>query len=67
MDNKLLNILACPICRGNLISENSELICIIDKLAYPIRDDIPIMLVDQARQIDSEEIDRIKHDHRHRG
>ncbi len=50
MDKKLLDILACPICKGPLLykKEAAELICKGDRLAYPIRDDIPVMLVDEA-------------------
>ncbi len=57
MDKKLLDILACPVCKGPLIykKENKELICKVDRLAYPIRDDIPVMLEDEARQIGAEE------------
>jgi len=53
MDNKLLDILACPICKGklNYDKENSELICEKDKLAFPIRDDIPVMLEAEARSL----------------
>jgi uncharacterized protein len=53
MDQKLLDILACPICKGKLIynKEEAELVCRFDKLAYPIRDNIPIMLPDEARKI----------------
>ncbi|MDU0809862.1 MAG: Trm112 family protein [Burkholderia sp.] len=53
MHEHLLEILVCPICKGP-ISYNStmkELTCNTDKLAYPIRDGIPVMLVDEARQI----------------
>jgi uncharacterized protein YbaR (Trm112 family) len=55
MDKKLLDILACPICKGLLQYDkaNNELICKIDKLAYPIRDDIPVMLEEEARKISS--------------
>jgi len=59
MDKKLLDILVCPICKGSLIyrKESQELICKRDRLAYPIRDDIPVMLEDEARRIpDAEEI-----------
>ena len=54
MDNKLLDILACPICKGelNYDKENSELICAKDKLAFPIRDDIPVMLESEARVLE---------------
>lgn len=57
MDKKLLDILACPICKGELKydKENNELICAKDKLAYPIRDDIPVMLEDEARTLEPEE------------
>ena len=57
MDNKLLDILACPICKGKLIflKEKNELVCKADRLAYPIRDDIPVMLEDEARQLSAEE------------
>ena len=54
MDHKLLEILACPICKGKLLYDKAgqELICKVDKLAYPIRNDIPVMLVDEARKMD---------------
>ena len=57
MDKKLLEILACPICKGELIydKKNEELICRIDHLAYPIRDNIPIMLETEARRLSDEE------------
>lgn len=60
MDARLLDILVCPICKGPLIYKkaNSELICKSDRLAYPIRDDIPVMLEDEARKLDpGEEIE----------
>ncbi len=53
MDPKLLEILACPVCKGPLEyrKEAGELICKVDRLAYPIRDDIPVMLEEEARRI----------------
>jgi uncharacterized protein YbaR (Trm112 family) len=53
MDKKLLDILVCPVCQGELIykKEKKELICKFDRLAYPIRDEIPVMLEDQARRV----------------
>ena len=53
MDTKLLDILACPVCKGPLSYAKSQqqLICRSDRLAYPIRDDIPIMLEEEARQL----------------
>ena len=46
MDSKLLDILVCPICKGKLIYHKSanELICKAERLAFPIRDGIPVML-----------------------
>ncbi len=57
MDKKLLDILACPICKGPLVyrKEAQELVCKADRLAYPIRDDIPVMLEDEARQLAPDE------------
>lgn len=57
MDKKLLDILACPVCKGALIynKENNELICKVDRLAYPVRDDIPVMLEDEARALPADE------------
>ncbi len=57
MDKKLLDILVCPICKGPLVfrKEEQELICKADRLAYPVRDDIPVMLEDEARQLEAEE------------
>lgn len=57
MDARLLEILVCPICKGPLDhrKEQSELVCKPCRLAYPIKDDIPIMLEDEARQMPAEE------------
>lgn len=53
MDARLLDILVCPICKANLEYRKSEqeLICKPCKLAFPVRDDIPVMLEDEARQL----------------
>lgn len=58
MDKKLLDILVCPICKGQLVylNEASELVCKFDRLAYPIREEIPIMLENEARSMTSEEV-----------
>ena len=57
MDRKLLDILVCPVCKGELVfdKKNQELVCKLDRLAYPIRDDIPVMLVDEARELEASE------------
>ncbi len=62
MDKKLLDILVCPVCKGPLIyrKEEKELICHACRLAYPIRDDIPVMLEDEARQLTQDEADSLK-------
>ncbi len=61
MDKKLLEILVCPVCKGPLIYQKSaaELICKGDKLAYPVRDDIPVMLEGEARKLSGEELDAL--------
>ncbi|HEX6550007.1 MAG TPA: Trm112 family protein [Gammaproteobacteria bacterium] len=53
MDNKLLEILVCPVCKGPLVYHKAEreLICKADRLAYPVRDGIPVMLEDEAREL----------------
>ena len=57
MDKKLLTILACPSCKGELVHQpqTQELICYADSLAFPIRDNIPVMLEEQARALTPEE------------
>ena len=53
MDARLLEILVCPICKGNLEHRRAEqeLVCQPCKLAFPIRDDIPVMLEEEARPL----------------
>jgi len=60
VDKKLLEILVCPICKGQLRFDKAkaELVCQADRLAYPIRDDIPVMLEDEARRLSEEEISK---------
>ena len=57
MDPKLLEILVCPVCKGPLIYRKSaaELICSACRLGYPIKDDIPVMLEEEARKLPPEE------------
>ena len=57
MDSRLLDILVCPICKGPLLYRKSEqeLICKADRLAFAIRDGIPVMLEDEARKLDPAE------------
>jgi uncharacterized protein YbaR (Trm112 family) len=59
MDSKLLDILVCPLCKGPLIyrKPEQELICKADRLAFPIRDGIPVMLEEEARRLaETEEV-----------
>ncbi|KRT66222.1 MAG: hypothetical protein XU11_C0011G0011 [Candidatus Dadabacteria bacterium CSP1-2] len=57
IDEKLLEILACPKCKGDirLKDDQSGLICDQCKLLYPIKDDIPIMLIDEAIKLEQTE------------
>jgi uncharacterized protein YbaR (Trm112 family) len=54
VDPKLLDLLVCPICKGPLLYRKTEqeLVCKADRLAYPIRDGIPVMLEEEARKLD---------------
>ncbi len=60
MDKRLLDILVCPVCKGPLLYDKAkaELMCKADRLAYPIRDDIPVMLEDEARRVTDEEMSK---------
>ncbi len=62
MDKNLLEILACPVTKGPLIHdrEKQELISLSARLAYPIRDDIPIMLESDARTLTQAEVDHYR-------
>ncbi|HJV07635.1 Trm112 family protein [Paludibacterium denitrificans] len=57
MDAKFLEILVCPLCKGPLVFDktNQELICKGDRLAFPIKDGIPMMLETEARELPPEE------------
>lgn len=60
MDSTLVDILVCPLCKSSLIYHKAEqeLICRVDRLAFVIKDDIPVMLADEARTLSKEEIDK---------
>ena len=62
MDKKLLELLVCPVTKGSLYydSDKQELLSRSARLAYPIRDGIPIMLEVEARELTEAEMDRIK-------
>jgi uncharacterized protein YbaR (Trm112 family) len=54
MKKKILNILVCPICKGTLVlhSRKKELVCEKDRLAFPLRNGVPILLESDARRLD---------------
>jgi len=62
MDAKLLEILVCPLCKGPLdyLKESQELVCKPDRLAFPIRDGIPVMLEEEARTLSAEDVDALR-------
>ncbi|MFO1435892.1 MAG: Trm112 family protein [Gammaproteobacteria bacterium] len=62
MDKRLLEILVCPVTKGPLIydRERMELISRSARLAYPVRDGIPVMLEEEARAISDEEYEKLK-------
>ena len=57
IDPKLLEILVCPLCKGPLVyrKDAAELVCKGDRLAFPVKDGIPVMLEDDARKLPPEE------------
>jgi hypothetical protein len=55
IDPKLLEILACPKCKGELDYQETRLVCHACGLAYPIRDDLPIMLIDEAEKLEQQD------------
>ena len=59
IDQKLIEILVCPKTHSPLIQHGDELISTEAKLAYPIRDGIPIMLIDEARELSQEEFEKL--------
>jgi uncharacterized protein YbaR (Trm112 family) len=58
LSQDLLNILSCPQCKGlvNYDAAAAEIVCGQCQLAYPVRDDIPVMLVDEARSLDTPQV-----------
>ena len=57
MDKRILDVLVCPVCKSSLhyVEADQELICKADRLAFPVRDGMPIMLEDEAREIPATE------------
>ncbi|MBK1647984.1 Trm112 family protein [Rhabdochromatium marinum] len=65
MDKRLLEILVCPLTKGPLIfdQDRAELISISGRLAYPIRDNIPVMLEEEARALSEDEAEALRQQH----
>ncbi|MGM0631784.1 MAG: Trm112 family protein [Pseudomonadota bacterium] len=59
MDRRLLSVLVCPVCKGELRfdRERGELLCFADALVFPVRDGIPVMLEEEARVMPPQEIE----------
>ena len=61
VDPRLLDILVCPLCKGKLLYRKNapqdavELVCKADRLAYPVKDGIPVMLEEEARKLPADE------------
>jgi len=61
-DKKLLDIVACPVCKGTLVykSEQNALICRFDRLSYPIKENIPVLLETEATTLTLEQMEALK-------
>jgi uncharacterized protein YbaR (Trm112 family) len=57
VSERLTDILACPVCKGPLVwqREAQEYVCRADRLAYPVRDGIPVMLPEEARRLPADD------------
>ena len=62
MDSRLLEILVCPVSKGKLTFKptEQELWCRLSGLAYPVRDDIPVMLEEEARELTEAEVEQLE-------
>jgi hypothetical protein len=60
MNHNLIDLLVCPLCKGQLQNDkaNQRLICRFDRLAFAVRDGVPIMLIDQAQTIDLDDLNK---------
>lgn len=58
-DSKLLDVVACPVCKGKLIlsQDKTQLLCRFDRLAYPVKDGIPVLMESEATQLTSEQLE----------
>ena len=62
MDSRLLDILVCPVTKAPLIwdGQKQELLCKASRLAYPVRDGIPVMIEEEARTLSDDELARLR-------
>ena len=62
MDKRLLEILVCPVTKGALVwdADRQELLCKSSRLAYPVRDGVPVMLEEEARPLSDDELARLR-------
>ncbi len=62
MKDKLLDLVACPVCKGPLEFRSADaiLVCRAERLAFPVRDGIPLLLDSEARQMSSAEVDAVQ-------
>lgn len=62
IDRELLAILVCPVSKASLVAsaDGDELLCAASGLAYPVRDGIPVLLADEARELDAEELEALR-------
>lgn len=61
-DRKLLDVIACPVCKGKLeyVKDEQSLVCRFDRLSYPIRDGIPSLIEEEASPISLDALEAIK-------
>lgn len=61
-DKKLLELVACPVCKGKVVydEKSQQLVCLADRLGYPIRDGIPVMIEDSATQLSADVVESLR-------
>ncbi|MGQ4275655.1 Trm112 family protein [Pseudidiomarina sp. E22-M8] len=61
LDERTLALLACPLCKGRLVwlSASKELVCRGDRLAFPVQNEIPILLTSAARQLSTQDLEQV--------
>ncbi len=61
-DKKLLDVLACPVCKGKLlwVADKQSLVCRFDRLAYDVKEGIPVLIEEKAHAMSLEEIEQLR-------